>query len=126
MIEIKRYGMLNPFFSKQYREGKVKKPKMAEKIVIWPAYLAAGKTRNEGRIISRKDAVKSPKVEEIEKVARALNLEPEIEREKAYPKTHWEKSGRVLVTKSGRKAEIVTGIAKGIKELRERSMSMRR
>ena len=99
---------------------------MAEKIVIWPAYLAAGKTRSEGRIISRKDAVKSPKVEEIEKVARALNLKPEVEKEKAYPKTHWEKSGRVLVTKSGRKAEIVTEIAKGIKELREGSMSMRR
>ncbi|MDI6810285.1 MAG: signal recognition particle protein Srp19 [archaeon] len=95
---------------------------MAEKIVIWPAYLAAGKTRSEGRIVPRRDAVKSPKVEEIEKVARALNLEPEVEKEKAYPKTHWEKSGRVLVTKSGRKAEIVTGIARGIKELRERSM----
>jgi signal recognition particle subunit SRP19 len=101
---------------------------MAEKIVIWPAYLAAGKTRSEGRIVPRRDAVKSPKVEEIEKVARALNLEPDVEKEKAYPKTHWEKSGRVLVTKSGlkRKAEIVTEIAKGIKELRERSKSMRR
>jgi signal recognition particle subunit SRP19 len=38
-----------------------------EKIVIWPAYLTAGKTKGEGRIVSRRNAVKSPKIEEIEK-----------------------------------------------------------
>jgi len=89
-----------------------------EKTVIWPAYLTAGKTRREGRIVSRKNAVKLPKVEEIEKVAKMLNLEPEVEKEKAYPKTHWEKSGRVLVNKIGRKGEIAKEIAKGIKEMR--------
>lgn len=88
------------------------------RIVIWPVYLEAGKTKGEGRIISRKNAVKSPKVEEIEKVARTLNLKPEVEKEKAYPKTHWDKSGRVLVNKTGRKGEIVKEIAKGIKEMR--------
>jgi signal recognition particle subunit SRP19 len=98
---------------------------MIEKIVIWPAYLTAGKTKGEGRIVSRKNAVKSPKVEEIEKVARTLNLEPEVEKEKAYPKTHWEKSGRVLVNKIGRKVEIVKEIAKGIKEMREKSKTTR-
>jgi signal recognition particle subunit SRP19 len=96
------------------------------KKVIWPVYLEAGKTKGEGRIVSRKNAVKSPKVEEIEKVARTLNLEPEVEKEKAYPKTHWEKSGRVLVNKIGKKGEIVKEIAKGIKEMREKSKSGRR
>jgi signal recognition particle subunit SRP19 len=96
------------------------------KKVIWPVYLEAGKTKGEGRIVSRKNAVKSPKVEEIEKVARTLNLEPEVEKEKAYPKTHWEKSGRVLVNKIGKKGEIVKEIAKGIKEMREKSQSGRR
>jgi signal recognition particle subunit SRP19 len=96
------------------------------KKVIWPAYLEAGKTKGEGRIVSRKNAVKSPKVEEIEKVARMLDLEPEVEKEKAYPKTHWDKSGRVLVNKIGRKGEIVREIAKGIKEMREKSKSGRR
>jgi signal recognition particle subunit SRP19 len=98
---------------------------MIEKIVIWPAYLTAGKTKGEGRIVSRKNAVKSPKVEEIEKVARMLDLEPEVEKEKAYPKTHWDKSGRVLVNKIGRKVEIVKEIAKGIKEMREKSKTTR-
>ncbi len=96
------------------------------KKVIWPVYLEAGKTKGEGRIVSRKNAVKSPKVEEIEKVARMLNLEPEVEKEKAYPKTHWDKSGRVLVNKIGKKGEIVKEIAKGIKEMRDKSKSGRR
>ena len=94
--------------------------------VIWPVYLEVGKTKGEGRIISRRNAVKSPKVEEIERVAKMLNLEPVVEKEKAYPKTHWDKSGRVLVNKKGRKGEIVKEIAKGIKEMREKSKSARR
>lgn len=94
-----------------------------KKMVIWPAYLAAGKSKREGRVVARKLAVKSPKVEEIGTVARTLNLEPEVEKEKAYPKAHWDKSGRVLVTKSGSKGEIVRAIAHGIKELREHSKS---
>jgi signal recognition particle subunit SRP19 len=94
-----------------------------KKAVIWPAYLTAGKTKSEGRIVARKYAVKSPKVEEIRTVARTLNLEPEVEKEKAYPRTHWDKSGRVLVTKRGSKEEMAREIAKGIKELREKSKS---
>ena len=92
-----------------------------KKVVIWPAYLSAGKTKSEGRIVARKYAVKSPKVEEIGTVARTLNLEPEVEKEKAYPRTHWDKSGRVLVTKKGSKGEMAREIAKGVKELREKS-----
>jgi signal recognition particle subunit SRP19 len=92
-----------------------------KKMVIWPAYLAAGKTKSEGRLVARKHAVKSPKIEEIGTVARTLNLEPDVEKQKAYPKAHWDKSGRVLVTKRGSKGEIVRAIAQGIKELREKS-----
>ena len=90
-----------------------------KKMIIWPAYLTAGRTEREGRIVTRKNAVKSPRVEEIEEVARKLNLDPEVETGKAYPKTHWDKSGRVLVNKTGRKGAIVTKIAVGIKEMRD-------
>ncbi len=99
----------------------VKVTEKGEKIVIWPAYLMAGKTKGEGRIVSRRNAVKSPKIEEIEKVARMLDLEPVVEKGKAYPKTHWLQSGRVLVNKTGRKGEIVKKIAMAIKEIREKS-----
>ncbi len=62
--------------------------------------------------------MRSPKVEEIEEVALRLNLQPEVERGKAYPKRHWDKSGRVLVAKVDRKGAILREIAEGIKELR--------
>lgn len=90
-----------------------------KKMIIWPAYLTVGRTEREGRTVTRKNAVKSPRVEEIEEVARKLNLDPEVEKGKAYPKTHWDKSGRVLVNKAGRKGAIVTKIAAGIKEMRD-------
>ncbi|MFZ2070508.1 MAG: signal recognition particle subunit SRP19/SEC65 family protein [Halobacteriota archaeon] len=96
-----------------------------KKMVIWSAYLTAGRTKSEGRIVPRRTAVKSPRVEEIEKIAIKLNLEPEVERGKAYPKTHWDKSGRVRVNKVGSKGAIVKGIAEGIKELRDKSKSGR-
>ena len=91
---------------------------MMKKVVIWPAYLTASRARGEGRIISRKNAVKAPKLDEIEKVAKTLNLEPVVEKEKAYPKTHWDKSGRVQVNKIRGKGAIVREIARGIKEMR--------
>ncbi|MGC9444857.1 MAG: signal recognition particle subunit SRP19/SEC65 family protein [Candidatus Methanospirareceae archaeon] len=94
-----------------------------KKMVIWPAYLAAGKTKREGRIIARKYAIKSPKVEEISHVARELHLEPDVEKEKAYPKSPWDRSGRVLVTKRGSKGKLLREIASGIRALRETSKS---
>jgi signal recognition particle subunit SRP19 len=93
------------------------------KMVIWPAYLAAGKTKREGRLVARKHAVKTPKVEEIEKVAKGLNLEPEVEREKAYPRAPWERGGRVRVLKRGSKGGILRQIADGIKAMRESAKS---
>ncbi len=95
-------------------------------MVIWTVNLTAGRTGGEGRIVPRRTAVKSPRVEEIEKVAKKLNLEPEIEKGKAYPKTHWDKSGRVLVNKVGRKGAILTEIAEGIKEMRDTTKSARK
>ena len=94
-----------------------------KKMVIWPAYLTAGKTKHEGRIVPRKYAIKSPKVEEISYVARELRLEPEVEREKAYPKSPWDRSGRVLVTKRGSKGEIIREIAHGLRAHREKTKS---
>jgi len=85
-----------------------------KKIVVWPVNLAAGRTRGEGRIVPAMLGLKSPKLEEIEEAARALNLEPVVEADKAYPKTHWNKSGRVLV----RKGAVIRELAERIKERR--------
>lgn len=89
-----------------------------DKYVIWPAYIDKGNSRSGGRIISRKLSVTSPELKEIEKAARELGLNPVVEKGKAYPKSWWEVSGRVLVDKKGVKSGIAREIAKKIAAMR--------
>ncbi len=88
------------------------------KLVIWPVYLDGTKSRGEGRILSMKDAVKSPVLREIEKAAHELNLAPIVEADKAHPKSWWVISGRVLVDKKGPKSVISKQIAQRINKTR--------
>jgi signal recognition particle subunit SRP19 len=88
------------------------------KLVIWPVYLDATKSRGEGRILSSKHSVKSPVLKEIEKAARELNLNPVVETDKSYPKSWWPTGGRVLVDKKGPKSLITKQISIKIIETR--------
>lgn len=88
------------------------------KLVIWPAYIDQTRSRSNGRIISRKSSVKEPQLNEIKNAALELGLNPEVEPEKAYPKSWWEVSGRVLVDNKGPKSVIAKQIAAGIKKIR--------
>jgi signal recognition particle subunit SRP19 len=88
------------------------------KLVIWPVYLDATKSRAEGRILSMKDSVKSPVLKEIERAASELNLTPIVEADKAHPKSWWVVSGRVLVDKKGPKSITVKQIAQKINKTR--------
>jgi signal recognition particle subunit SRP19 len=88
------------------------------KLVIWPVYLDATKSRAEGRILALKDSVKSPVLKEIEKAALELNLAPAAEPDKAHPKSWWVTSGRVLVDKKGPKSIIAKQIAQKINKTR--------
>ena len=88
------------------------------KLVIWPLYLDATKSRAEGRILSMKDAVKSPVLKEIEKAAQELNLNPVVESDKAHPKSWWVVSGRVLVDRKAPKSIIAKQIAQKINKIR--------
>lgn len=88
------------------------------KLVIWPAYIDQTKSRSNGRIISRKNAIKEPHLNEIKEAAKQLGLNPEVEPEKAYPKAWWEVSGRVLVDDKGPKSVIAKQIALAIKKKR--------
>ena len=47
-----------------------------------------------------------------------MGLNPTVEMDKAYPKSWWKVSGRVLVDKKGVKSGIVREIAKRIGETR--------
>ncbi|MCZ7383477.1 MAG: signal recognition particle protein Srp19 [Candidatus Methanoperedens sp.] len=88
------------------------------KLVIWPVYLDATKSRAEGRILSMKDSVKSPVLKEIERAASELGMSPVLEADKAHPKSWWVVSGRVLVDKKGPKSIIVKQIAQKINKTR--------
>lgn len=88
------------------------------KLVIWPVYIDQTKSRSNGRIVSRKSAVKEPQLNEIKEAALELGLNPEVEPEKAYPKAWWEVSGRVLVDNKGPKSVIAKQISAGIKKIR--------
>ncbi len=89
-----------------------------DKTVIWPAYLDKTKSRQDGRKISSKLAVSSPTLSEIEQAAKRLNLNPIVEKDKAYPKEWWEVSGRVLVDKVKPKSLLLKDIAKEIRRMR--------
>jgi len=89
-----------------------------DKYVIWPAYIDKGNSRSDGRIIPRKISVTSPELKEIVQAAKDLGLNPKVERDKAYPKSWWKVSGRVLVDKKGVKSGIVREIAMRIGEMR--------
>jgi signal recognition particle subunit SRP19 len=88
------------------------------KLVIWPVYIDRNRSRSEGRIISKKSSVAEPTLVEIEKAALKLGLNPEVEKDKSYPRSWWEKSGRVLIDNSAPKTQLSRKIATAIKEIR--------
>ena len=64
-------------------------------------------------------------INEIKEAARKLGLNPEVEPEKAYPKSWWEVSGRVLVDDKGPKSIIAKQIASSVKKMRNQKGSAR-
>ena len=88
------------------------------KYVIWPAYINKANTRKGGRIIPKKRSITSPELKEIEQAAIKLGLNPVVEKDKKYPKSWWDISGRVLVDRKGGKSRISRQIADMIAHMR--------
>ena len=88
------------------------------RVLIYPCYLDSSKSESRGRKIPKRFAVPSPKVDEIFRVARDLNLDPIIE-EKAHPSWWWEETSRVSVKKVAPKRKILIMIAKKVAEERK-------
>ncbi len=88
------------------------------KTMIWPVYIDSKKTKKEGRRISKKNAVSSPKLREISNAARKLKLSPEVDKNKSYSRSWWESSGRVLVDKDTSKRKTLEKISHMIKGMR--------
>jgi len=88
-----------------------------DKIILYPAYFDSSKTKSGGRKLQKKLCIQSPKLQELENAARALGLEPASE-QKSYPKSWWERSGRVVVNKKGKKGEVIREVARKLRESR--------
>lgn len=88
--------------------------------IIWPAYIDSSKPKSGGRIVSKKSGVCAPRLEEIEMTAQNLGLNPTVESDKAYPKSAWEVSGRVIIDDKGPKSVIARKIANEIDKLRKK------
>ncbi len=89
-------------------------------IVIWPSNIDSTKSRSMGRKIPLKDAVKSPKKEELIEAAKELGIFIKFDEEKRYPKNWIYERGRLVVKKVDRKIEILKKIARKISEMRPR------
>lgn len=91
------------------------------RMVFWPAYIDKKKTRSEGRIIPRRLGVADPTLDELEEAAIVLGLSPEVEVDKAYPRSWWEESGRILIETSDSKSQVARKIAEIIRGKRGES-----
>lgn len=83
-----------------------------DKVIIWPLYFDASKTRNEGRRVSKTLAVTSPKVSELKEAAEKTGLKCEVVVDATHPKMPWLKMGMILVEKDGSKEKVIKKIAK--------------
>jgi signal recognition particle subunit SRP19 len=89
-----------------------------DKVIVWPSYFDANKTRAEGRRIAENQAIVSPRILEIQEAATKLGLQPELVPEKGYAKTPWSKQGMLLVEKQGSKEQVIKRIAKQLQKNR--------
>ena len=89
-----------------------------DKAIIWPVYFDVNKTREEGRRVSRNQAVLSPKILEVKEAADKLGLQNECNLEARFPKNHWAKTGMLLVEKNEPKEAIIKKLAKQLVKIK--------
>lgn len=87
-------------------------------ITVWPQYLNKDLSLNEGRKVSKEIAVAEPTLSDIERAAKRLGLQYDMEKDKSYPGKWYEKSGRILVEWEGTKMELLKELSLEIKEMR--------
>ncbi|CAI49997.1 signal recognition particle 19K protein [Natronomonas pharaonis DSM 2160] len=88
--------------------------------VIWPAYLDANCTRNEGRRVAEDLAVEEPTVDEIASAVQQVGYDAVIERSKTYPR-EYEPRGRVVVkgADDASKSDLLEAVAAYVTAIRE-------
>jgi len=88
--------------------------------VIWPAYLDAERSRNEGRRVAADLAVPEPTVDEIASAVQQVGYDAVIERDRTYPR-EYEPRGRVVVkgADDASKSDLLGAVAAYVAALRE-------
>ena len=71
--------------------------------IYWPQYFDIKRSRGDGRRLPKKFATDKVSVELIAKAARRLGYKTEIEENYQYPRTWWDKPGRILIDTKGKK-----------------------
>ncbi|MCS7136454.1 MAG: signal recognition particle subunit SRP19/SEC65 family protein [Nitrososphaerota archaeon] len=67
-----------------------------EGFIIWPTYFDRSLSWREGRRVPLRLSSRSPTVEKLSKAAQKLGWYVKVE-VAAHPKTHWKKTGRLVV-----------------------------
>jgi signal recognition particle subunit SRP19 len=88
------------------------------KVVLWSVYFDSTKTRNEGRRVPKRLAISAPKIEELQRAAQLLGLQPEVVSDAAHPSCPWLHAGMLVVPKKESKNKILKDIGKEIQSLR--------
>jgi len=88
------------------------------KIFLWSVYFDASKTRTDGRRVPKKLAVSAPKLEELQRAAKRLGLQPEVVSDAKYPSFSWQKTGLLIIPKTESKGKTLKNIAKELSSLR--------
>jgi signal recognition particle subunit SRP19 len=89
-----------------------------DKYILWPTYFDQNRTRKEGRKIPKNQAQPAPRLDELQKAAQKLGLNPETIPELAYPAVPWQKTGMITVAKKGSKLQIMRAVAKELATMR--------
>lgn len=91
---------------------------MAKKLVLWPVYFEASKSRGQGRRVPARLAVASVSAEDLLKAARAAGYEAELDSGAKHPATWFEGSGRVFVTTDEPKTVVIRKVAEQLRKMK--------
>jgi signal recognition particle subunit SRP19 len=86
-----------------------------DRVIFYPVYFDASKTRAEGRRVPKALAVERPTPDRLAAAAKALGLAAEAEAGASHSRAPWAGGGRVKVQKRGTKEALLREVARKLK-----------
>ncbi|MCL5678589.1 MAG: signal recognition particle protein Srp19 [Candidatus Thermoplasmatota archaeon] len=84
--------------------------------VLWPSYFDIRLKRKEGRRIPKKSAIESPNIQMISDALKSLGIDHEMDENASYPSQRYRKEGRVFVSSTVKKTEIIKAVSRKLRE----------